>query len=400
MESARRRLKSVADHLLHRRIFSDLRIDSLLLGSMEQLSESSPSPVVIGGMVLDVLAKPDASLNPGSTSPGTVQYVSGGVARNVAECMTKLGSKPFMISIVGFDMAGDLLLKFWESTGLSTEGILKLKDFSTPIVSSIFDYNGDLVAGVASVHAVEKFLSPNWIIKFKHRISSAPLLMVDANLSPQSLEAACLLAAESGTLVWFEPVSVTKSEKIASVIDYVTCASPNEKELISMANVLSPGRKFYLNQHNASTSQQPQKIQLLFHSLNTAIQVLLMKGIRLLVVTLGADGVFLCFSESVTDFLRSRMKRREPNDENSYAFHLPALTASVVSVTGAGDCLVAGILASLCAGLDIMQSTAAGIAVAKAAVEIDSNVPIAFSFEKIASEVEQVLAAAKQFFFY
>lgn len=36
-----------------------------------------------------------------------VQYVSGGVARNVAECMSKLGNKPFMISVVGHDMAGD-----------------------------------------------------------------------------------------------------------------------------------------------------------------------------------------------------------------------------------------------------------------------------------------------------
>lgn len=37
-----------------------------------------------------------------------VQYVSGGVARNIAECMSKLGTRPFMISAVGFDMAGDI----------------------------------------------------------------------------------------------------------------------------------------------------------------------------------------------------------------------------------------------------------------------------------------------------
>lgn len=30
----------------------------------------------------------------------------GGVGRNVAECLAKLGQRPFLISVVGDDMAG------------------------------------------------------------------------------------------------------------------------------------------------------------------------------------------------------------------------------------------------------------------------------------------------------
>lgn len=77
--------------------------------------------------------------------------MNGGVARNIAECMSKLGRKPFMVSVVGSDMAGEVfsrlcskasiklsvfvteeydfisytgeqLLKYWHSAGLSTEG--------------------------------------------------------------------------------------------------------------------------------------------------------------------------------------------------------------------------------------------------------------------------------------
>jgi sugar/nucleoside kinase (ribokinase family) len=36
-----------------------------------------------------------------------VHYVLGGVARNIAECMSKLGTKPYMISALGNDMAGN-----------------------------------------------------------------------------------------------------------------------------------------------------------------------------------------------------------------------------------------------------------------------------------------------------
>lgn len=37
----------------------------------------------------------------------------------------------------------------------------------------------------------EKFLSSEWILKSKHNISPASVLMVDANLIPPALEAAC-----------------------------------------------------------------------------------------------------------------------------------------------------------------------------------------------------------------
>ena len=42
-----------------------------------------------------------------------------------------------------------------------------------------------------------------------------------------------------------------------------------------------------------------------------------------------------------------------------------------VRLTGAGDCLVGGKLASICAGLNFMQSVAFGIAAARAAVEAE-----------------------------
>jgi receptor expression-enhancing protein 5/6 len=66
-----------------------------------------------------------------------------------------------------------------------------------------------------------------------------------------------------------------------------------------------------------------------------------------------------------------------------FSVHFPALPASVVRLTGAGDCLVGGTLASLCSGLDIMQSIAVGIAAAKSAVEGEANVPSEFSLATI-----------------
>ncbi|OMO63419.1 hypothetical protein COLO4_32449 [Corchorus olitorius] len=375
-----------------------------------QRKDGEAEPVVIGGMVLDIQATSSIPPHPRTTCPGKVHYVRGGVARNIAECMWKLGANPFMISALGFDMAGNLLLDHWKSAKLPTEGIRKHEDIKTPTVCHILDVTGEVAAGVASVEAVEMFLTPEWIQEFKHKIHSSPILMVDANLSPAALEASCQIAAESDIPVWFEPVSVAKSKRIAPVVKYVTFASPNEDELIAMANALSSDNTFHpIEKNNHSTDA-------LFQKLKLAIWLLLEKGVKILVLTIGSDGVILCskgepsswrivpektkkhgFSGQLFEDVTSRCPlNRFPNAKvlersHFWAVHFPALPASVVRLTGAGDCLVGGMLASLCAGLDVMQSVAIGISAAKASVEADSNVPSQFSLATIAGGLKDSL---------
>ncbi|GAB2291244.1 hypothetical protein Dimus_025500 [Dionaea muscipula] len=111
-------------------------------------------PVVIGGMVLDIHTTPSVPAIPRSTTPGKVDYMLGGVARNIAECMSKLGSKPYMISALGLDIAGDLLFEQWKSAGLPIQGIRRGLDIKTATVCNMFDMDGELAAGVASVESI------------------------------------------------------------------------------------------------------------------------------------------------------------------------------------------------------------------------------------------------------
>ena len=55
--------------------------------------------------------------------------------------------------------------------------------------------------------------------------------------------------------------------------------------------------------------------------------------------------------------------------------HMPALPATVVNCSGAGDCLVAGCLFALSRGLAAEAALAHGIATAHAAVQSQTNVP-------------------------
>lgn len=192
------------------------------------------------------------------------------------------------------------------------------------------------------------------------------------------------------------------------VLLQITFTSPNEDELIAMANALS-GRDVFRPFQQDNTGIKCG-VESLFRKLKPAILVLMEKGIKVVVLTLGSDGVFLCSKEG-PGFLKNVLVGTKPHSFDSrlyklmtescppnqlfnttassskiypFSVHLPALPASVARVTGAGDCLVGGTLASMCAGLDVLQSVAAGIAAAKAAVEAETNVPAEYSLAKIA----------------
>ncbi|KAG7011692.1 putative pentatricopeptide repeat-containing protein [Cucurbita argyrosperma subsp. argyrosperma] len=405
--SARRRINLIHRHLLSPPCEFNNALNPAPTNSGNQLEIGVAEPVIVGGMVLDIHAIPSISAVPRSTTPGKINYILGGVARNVAECMSKLGSNPFMISVVGHDMAGNLLFENWRLAGLSTEGIRKHQDISTAVVCAVVDVHGELAAAVASVEAIEKFLTPDWIEKFKCNIRAAPVVMVDANLNPHALKVSCQIAAEYDTPVWFEPVSVAKSRRVASVAKYISFTSPNEDELIAMANALSGQDLFSpIKRDNTITSS----IESFFEQLKSAVWVLLEKGIKVVILTVGSRGVFVCskggpsfvkkISKEINNYGSSSQLFRTlatscpPNmfsvspetEKNSvlFAMHFPALPASVVRLTGCGDCLVGGMLASFCAGLNIYQSTAIGIAAAKAAVETENNVPREFHSNEIA----------------
>ncbi|ESQ30550.1 hypothetical protein EUTSA_v10011559mg [Eutrema salsugineum] len=369
-------------------------------------SSMEVEPVIIGALVLDVHAKPLAPPISGSTVPGQVLFAPGGVARNVAECIFKLGIRPFMIGTLGFDGPANVLLKEWK---LSMEGILRREDISTPIVSLVYDINGEVAAGVAGVEAVEKFLTPEWIQRFEYNISNSPVLMVDANLSTLALETSCKLAAEFNVPVWFEPVSVTKSQRITSIAKYVTIVSPNQDELIAMANTLCAKKLF----HSLKSEENKLSPEDIFTLLKPAILVLLESGIKVVIVTLGSNGALLCskgnpkkalninrkFPKSGEIFKRVQsvcsQNRFSESGLSLYAMHFPTIPAKVKKLTGAGDCLVGGTVASLSDGLDLLQSLAVGIASAKAAVESDDNVPTEFKLDLVSDDAELVYNGAK-----
>ncbi|KAL3133069.1 hypothetical protein ABBQ38_006972 [Trebouxia sp. C0009 RCD-2024] len=341
-------------------------------------------PVLIGGMNLDVQAVPAASYatQPGGTVPGQITLTSGGVARNIAQCLgalTKQQQSPMLISIVGMDSAGDLLLSHWQSLHLPCNGILRKAGVATSMTAYIFNQAGEVAASVADVRTVEEHLRSTDLQQFHVHIQQAGILVLDANLSPEAIQAACGVAHAAHVPIWFEPVSVAKAARATAVLSCLTYTSPNAQELIAMAAAINSVHNTQaadkLQLDLAAGSHESAAAQL--HLLAPFVLSVLKAGVKHVILTLGSAGAALCTLPSCGTRVTVQ--------------HLPAAPAQVVNTNGAGDCLVAGCLACLLQGSSAVSSLAFGMVVAKEALESRSNLPGLMNVDRMDAAATKLL---------
>ena len=109
--------------------------------------------LVIGGANLDVLARSSGPLRAHTSNPGTILRTYGGVGRNVAENLARLGTPTRMLLAVGDDTAGQEVLARTRFAGVKT---LRVPwDGPTGTYTALLDDDGSLVAGVADMAATE-----------------------------------------------------------------------------------------------------------------------------------------------------------------------------------------------------------------------------------------------------
>jgi pseudouridine kinase len=351
------------------------------------VTSTPPSPprsvVVVGGMVLDVTARPSPGqpLRRGSSTPGRVIQTPGGVGRNLAEGILRVSppgaAAPLLISAVGDDLAGRALVGAWTDLGGSPDAIRVVADAATPVVAAVLDGDGEVAASVADTVTAERDIDPSWIASHARRIANAAAVVLDGNCSPAALAAAAA-ATENGArgtdrirrppLVWFEPVSVAKSTRAgeAGILSRVDFVSPNVAELRAMAADVRARERAATPSAAAAapvSSAPDGEYASAWAAANATArdaETLLRAGVGRVVLTLGSLGVLVC--------------ERNPDGEGARHLHLPALPATVRSVVGAGDALVAGCVAALSAGRSAEEAVAIGVAAARRAVESDENV--------------------------
>jgi pseudouridine kinase len=187
--------------------------------------------VVVGGANVDVKARTDATLVPGTSNPGTVVRTPGGVGRNVAENLARLGSRVALVSTVGSDPDGDWVVEETAAAGVDVSPVLR--GGRTGRYVALLDAGGELVAGVSDMAATDA-LGPD--VLDHDLLRSAELVVLDGNLPATTVDAVLAL----GVRVVIDPVSVAKAGRILpllSGIRPVFAITPNEDELAALGPV-------------------------------------------------------------------------------------------------------------------------------------------------------------------
>ena len=82
------------------------------------MSKQGGHILVIGAATIDVKGRASKGLQLGTSVPGTIKVSFGGVARNVADNLARLGQSVVLISAVGKDGLGKQILERTAAAGV------------------------------------------------------------------------------------------------------------------------------------------------------------------------------------------------------------------------------------------------------------------------------------------
>lgn len=285
-----------------------------ILGRAYVLAQQAPL-VCVGGINIDRKLRSLKPLQPGTSNPASLHESAGGVARNVAETLARLGLPVALHSAVGADAQGQVLLQQLEALGVQTGDCLRLADVATGSYTAVLDEGGELLLALAHMDACAA-LDASYLRRTAPRRAQAALLMLDLNLPPDSIAQLIAEGRPEAAPRVAVAVSAPKMQSLPESLAGLSLLILNRDELAAASGMTL----------RSATS------------LNKAWRALQARGLARLLMTDGAAGVWL--------------------GEAGAALELqPAPEASVVDVTGAGDALAAGLCAALSRpGIDLSRA--------------------------------------------
>ena len=90
-----------------------------LIKGRDYVPGETPFVTVIGGANIDIHGRSNGKLRHKDSNPGTVHTSAGGVARNVAENLARLGVNTRLISAIGTDPHGQMPMRLFRDAGIN-----------------------------------------------------------------------------------------------------------------------------------------------------------------------------------------------------------------------------------------------------------------------------------------
>ena len=264
----------------------------------------------VGGATMDRRAIVSGQLTLGTSNPVVSTVRPGGVARNVAEALARLGCRVALYSMVGDDETGRALEAGLRDIGVDISGVTRSTRHPTGAYTAVLGPSGRLEFGLADMEVFEEANS-SWAARIAAPLADRPFWFLDANL-PAETVAALLESKLAGVTVLADPVSVAKAVRLSSSLATIDVLFPDRYEAETLSRMPTE-----TGEQVAAAANRIREL-----------------GVGTVVVTLGSQGLY------VADGSRNE------------ALPAAAPHGPLSDVTGTGDALAAGYLFACSEGLE------------------------------------------------
>lgn len=290
--------------------------------------------VVIGSTFVDIKGYPSNTYIPGGRNKGEIQYIHGGVARNIVEDIANVELNPTFVSTVDNSGTAVDVLKKLENHKVNTKYIRKCKDGMGTWLA-VFNNSGDLEAAISKRPAMEEI----YRILVDHGdeiFSNCRSILIEIDMDKDIVKRTFELAAKYDKPVYAVVSNMTIALERRDYLQKVDCFVCNQQE----AGILFFD-EFASETKNDLADLLEEKIK--------------MANIKRMVVTLGGDGAVYASTDG----------------EKGYT---PAKEVDVIDTTGAGDAFFAGVCIGLAYKKTLGEASEIGTRLAASVVTSVENV--------------------------
>jgi len=304
-----------------------------------------PNIVVIGGASLDIKGRLRRDFIPGTSNAAAIQISVGGVGRNIAENLARLGTSVALISAVCADDFGRAILQQTEAAGVDVSPMVVTCDHHSSCYIAIVGSDGDLLAGLDDSSA-GRAITAQHIHDNAALLRQADMVVMDANVARSTADAIFAVCEEADVPIAFEPVAFGLAERFRNQVGRFSLVVPNELEAEALSGV--PARDI--------------------PGATAAAKRLVAQGVDIALVTLAAQGVVYASASEVG--------------------HVPADKIEIVDPTGAGEALAATVIYGLNHGVPLDEAVRLGQVAARVTLASPETVAPELSLEYLYAQLE------------
>jgi pseudouridine kinase len=199
--------------------------------------------LVIGAASIDTVGRASQHIQSGTSTPGALRVSVGGVGRNVAENLARLGESVILLSAVGDDDSGRRILNQATECGIDATRVLVDPNLRTAAYLAVLDQDGALVMSIDDMGISRELITPGFIYRQRALFRDARMVVLDASLSPAALGTIFGLTSRYDLPVCADPTTVPLAPRLCAHLSNLTLISPNAVEAKALCDVNVAGER-------------------------------------------------------------------------------------------------------------------------------------------------------------